>query len=137
MKPAWLISSVVLFCVTAFPAVAASIADASADLGFETRVRAQRAIERVYQSHRIDASEDLDAAVPRMVLEAKVRRFLRQSQALERHWRTPVSGFMLDRELERMVRKTLDPERLWELFAALDADGGDCYTVRLDRARQL
>ena len=49
----------------------------SFDLTFEARVRAQSAIERVFHSHRIDAAEDFETAVPREVLGARVRRFLR------------------------------------------------------------
>jgi N-acetylneuraminic acid mutarotase len=103
-------------------------------LDFEARVRAQAALERVYHSHRIDAPDDFDDAVAREVLEAKVRRFLRQSWALERRWKTTVTAQMLDRELERMTRETLDPARLWELFEALD---GDPVLVRECLARPI
>ena len=45
-------------------------------LGFEDRVEAQRAIESVYSSHQIGASLPFDEAVPRVVLETKVRAYL-------------------------------------------------------------
>ena len=94
----------------------------SFDLNFQDRVRAQAAIERVNHSHRNGTTTEFELAVPRSILEKKVRRFLRQSRALEQQWKTPVTADMLDRELARMIRDTHDADRLWELFAALDSD---------------
>ena len=91
-------------------------------LSFEDRVRAQEAIERVYYSHQIGTTRPFDEAVPQSVIEAKVRKYLQQSIALERYWQTPVTAEMLERELLRMTHGTQMPDRLQELLVALDGD---------------
>ena len=50
----------------------------------------QKEIERVYYSHQIGATKPFEEAVPRPVLEAKVRTYLKESVALEKSWSTPV-----------------------------------------------
>src|SRR5712692_5679532 len=92
------------------------------DLTIEDRVRAQEAIERVYYSHQIGATKPFDEAVPRSVLQHKVRTYLKESVALERIWRTPVTAEALRRELERIVRETRMPDRLRDLFDGLRND---------------
>lgn len=106
----------VLFAVIGFPATSAR------DLTFEERVSAQEAIERVHHSHRIGASRSFEQTVSRDLLEKKVRLYLRQSAALEKVWHTSVTADLLHRELERISRDTLMPDRLHELYAALDDD---------------
>ena len=91
-------------------------------LTFEDRVLAQEAIERVYYSHQIGATKPFDEAVPREVIEKKVRMYLKQSVALEKYWNTPITGETLLREFERMKGETRMPARLRELFATLDND---------------
>ncbi len=91
-------------------------------LSFEERVRAQEAIERVYYSHQLEVTEPFEKAVTRRVLEAKVTRALKQSAALEQVWRTPVTAPMLAAELERIAADTRFPDRLHEIYAALDND---------------
>jgi putative metal-binding protein len=83
-------------------------------LTFEERVAAQEAVERVYYRHQIGASKPFEDAVPRSVLEAKVRKYLAQSKTL--------TDAQLERELERMARGTRMPDRLSELYAALGDD---------------
>ncbi len=92
------------------------------ELTFPDRVVAQEAIERVYYSHQIGAEKPFEEAVPRQLLERKVVRYLKQSAALGEFWHTPVTAEMLERELQRMSRGTRIPDRLRELFAALDDD---------------
>lgn len=92
---------------------------AARDLSFEDRVKAQEATERVYYSHQVGVTRPFEEAVPRSLLEQKVRTYLKQSVALERFWNTPVTAEMLQAELKRMARETRMPERLRELFAAL------------------
>ncbi|MEE8412576.1 MAG: MopE-related protein [Acidobacteriota bacterium] len=101
-------------------------------LTFEERVEAQAAIERVYASHRSGTTRSFEQAVPQSVLRKKVRTYLKQTVALEQYWNTSVTAEMLERELERMTRQTLMPERLEELFAAL---GNDPVLVRECLAR--
>ena len=91
-------------------------------LTFEQRVRAQEAIERLYYDHQIGATRPFEEAIPRAVLEKKVRTFLKQSVALEAFWKTPVTGDLLRRELERMAAKSRMPERLRQLYAVLGND---------------
>ena len=107
---------------------------AARELTFEDRVRAQEAIERVYYSHQIGATKPFTEAVPRDVLERKVRTYLKQSVALERFWFTPVTSEMLEREVERMVRQSRMPERLVELGQAL---GNDEFLIRECLARPV
>ena len=103
-------------------------------LTFEERVAAQEAIERVYYSHQIGATQPFEEAVPRDVLRRKVITYLKQSAALERLWNTPVTAEMLRREAERMVRGTRMPERLRELLTAL---GNDPITIQECLARAM
>jgi len=91
-------------------------------LTFEDRVNAQEAIERVYYRHQLGTTKPFEQAVPRAVIETKVRTYLKETSALERLWSTPVTGEMLDRELRRMVGGTRMPDRLRELYAALGND---------------
>ena len=95
---------------------------ASAALDFEARVRAQEAIERSYYSHQSDATKPFEQAVPRAVLEKKVRAYLLKSAALERFWSTRITAEMLERETRRIAERTRLPGRLQELFAALEGD---------------
>ncbi|MCH7781137.1 MAG: hypothetical protein IH848_09835, partial [Acidobacteria bacterium] len=115
-----------MLVVLAVPAVRAH------ELTFEERVEAQTAIERVYASHREGTTRSFEQAVPQSVLRKKVSTYLRQTVALEQYWNTSVTAEMLDRELKRMTRQTLMPERLEELFAAL---GNDPLLVRECLAR--
>jgi len=101
-------------------------------LTFEERVNAQAAIERVYYAHQIGATQAFEAAVPRAVLESKVRKYLEQTVALDVYWKTAVSDEMLQAELERMAHGTKMPERLLELYAAL---GNDPFVIKECLAR--
>ncbi len=92
------------------------------ELTFQERVRAQEAIERVYYSHQIGATRTFEEAVPRALLETKVRTYLKQSVALEYFWKTPITAEMLRAEMARMNRQSRMPERLRELYAALNND---------------
>src|SRR5262245_22125463 len=89
------------------------------DLTFDQRVRAQEAIERVYLSHQTGNTRSFEDAVPRALLERKVRTYLKQSAALEHYWDTPITTTMLRAEVIRMQRGSRMPERLRELFTAL------------------
>ncbi|HEU5179505.1 MAG TPA: MopE-related protein [Candidatus Polarisedimenticolia bacterium] len=91
-------------------------------LTFEQRVQAQAAIERVYYTHQIGTTRPFEEAVPRSVLEKRVRTYLAETAALETQWKTPVTTEMLHRELERIAARTRMSERLRELYAALGDD---------------
>ena len=91
-------------------------------LTFEDRVRAQEAIERVRHAHQIGDTRPFEVAVPRSLLESKVRTFLKESAALENEWHGRVTAEMLREETQRMARRTRMPDRLAELHAALGND---------------
>src|SRR5258706_1435859 len=86
------------------------------------RIAAQEGIERLYYSHQLGAATPFDEAVPRDVVEAKVRDMLKKTEALERLWDTPVTSDMLRAEVDRIARATRFPERLREVYAALGND---------------
>jgi N-acetylneuraminic acid mutarotase len=81
---------------------------------FEERVRAQEAIERVYYSHQVGATKPFEEAVPRSLIENKVRTYLERTPAI-----TPAA---LRSEADRIRTHSRMPERLSELFAALGDD---------------
>ena len=91
-------------------------------LSFADRVHVQETIERLYYRHQIGATKTFDEAVPHAVIEAKVRRYLEESAALEAYWHTPITDEALQRELDRMAGATRMPERLQEIYAALRND---------------
>jgi N-acetylneuraminic acid mutarotase len=103
-------------------------------LTFEERVSAQEAIERVYFARQIGETRTFEQAMPREVLEAKVRTSLEQSAALEGQWGAPITGAMLRAETARMAGQTQMPDRLRELFAAL---GNDPFLVQEALARSV
>ena len=130
MKGLWLSTTLVWI-----GAVLGSIPHAQArDLTFEDRVKAQEAIERVYYSHQIGTTRLFEEAVPRFLLEQKVRAYLKQSAALEKFWNTAVTADMLQQEMVRMVRQTRMPERLRELYAVL---GDDPFLIQECLARPV
>src|SRR5438093_8030769 len=98
------------------------------DLTFEQRVEAQRAIERVYWSHRSWPGENpqpkpaLESVMSESVIRAKVEGYLKKSSALEQLWGRPITGDQLQAELDRMVSQTRAPETLREIFSALNED---------------
>ncbi len=119
-------------CFPAMLAVAATGLVHARDLTFEDRVAAQAAIERVYYSHQIDSRKPFEEAVPRVVLEGKVREYLQQTVALDRFWSTAITDEMLESELERMIQGSRLPARLEELFGAL---GNDRFVIKECLAR--
>src|SRR5262245_43862133 len=100
----------------------ASITALARELSFEERVDAQRAIERVYYSHQIGATRPFELAVSSQLIERKVRTYLRQSAALESFWHTSVTAAALKAEAHRISERTRMPDRLLEIYAALDGD---------------
>ena len=92
------------------------------ELTIRARIEAQRAIERVYYSHQNGATLPFDQAVPEQLLDKKVRLYLKQSAALEKLWKAPITAEALRREMERIAQDTRMPERLRELYAARGND---------------
>ncbi len=94
----------------------------AAQLDFDDRVDAEAAIVRLQQSWRSGKDPAEVEPVPRKLIEQRVRTYLKQSVAVKRFWDVSIDVPMLEAELQRIVRDTHDPERLRELFAALDHD---------------
>src|SRR5256885_145903 len=98
---------------------------AALGLTFAERVAYQTAIEDVYWRHRIwpdtnpGPKPPLGKVMSQADIEKKVTEYLRNSQALEDYWRSPISADQLQAEMERMARDTNQPEVLQELFEAL------------------
>ena len=116
MKPFSVAAALTALVVIAAPSALAR------DLTFEERVQAQEAIERVYYSHQIDTVRPFIESVPRKVLDEKVQLYLKQSVALREFWGTPITAAMLRRETARIARETAFPDRVGELYDALDND---------------
>src|SRR5437899_292509 len=115
-----------------FLVVASTGITSARDLTLEERIQAQEAFERVYYSHQEGTTKPFEEAVPRAVLERKVRTMLEQSAALEAIWNRPVTAEALQRETERIAHGTRMAERLRELYAAL---GNDAFLFQETVAR--
>src|SRR5262249_31135060 len=72
------------------------------------------------------AKPSLDQVMPQAQIEKKVEDYLRNSQALENYWQKPITPEQLQAEMDRMARRTRQPEALRELFAAL---GNNPYVI--------
>ena len=101
-------------------------------LTLKDRIKYQRAIEEVYWRHRIWPKENprpkpfLDQVMPPSAIRIKVQDYLLKSQALEVSGHRPITGAQLQAEMERMARRTKQPEVLRELWTAL---GNDPYVI--------
>jgi uncharacterized delta-60 repeat protein len=101
------------------------------ELSFDQRVEAQKAIERVYFTHRSWPTDNsvakptFEATSPHGALAARVVDYLAKS--------TELTAFDLQAEIDRMARDTRDPGLLRELFAAL---GNDPFVIAETLARQ-
>lgn len=139
MKPGILlaVAGIAFFCCAG---VLAGVSPEQRPLSFEARVRYQRAIEEVYQTHRIWPKENpnpkppLSSVMPDAAIAGKVDDYLRKSNALEVYWQRPITAQQLQEEIDRMVKQTRDPGMLRELFAALD---NDPYVIAECLARPL
>src|SRR5262245_49086408 len=98
-----------LWVLIATACVSAARPALAAELSFEERCRSQAAIERVHYSHQAGARRTFEVAVPRELIEKKVRTYLLQSAILDSFWKTPVTSEMLHREIERMTSETRLP----------------------------
>src|SRR5881396_610059 len=107
---------------------ASAAAPAIRTLMFADRVAYQRAIEKVYWRHRIwpaanaSPKPPLDKVMSQAQIEGKVEDYLRNSQALEDYWQTPITPDQLQAEMERIANHTRQPGVLREIFAALRND---------------
>src|SRR3989440_9142836 len=85
-------------------------------------------MEEVYWQHRIWPQANavpkpsLEKVMSQTQIEKKVEDYLRNSQALEDYWQTPITPDQLQAEMERIANHTKQPGMLRELFAALGND---------------
>ena len=124
--------TIAVSCLLAPTLGAATFASTARALSLEERIAAERALLKVDYSHEIGATAPFETAVPESVVAERVADALRKSVALERFWKTPVTGEMLRGEVERMARRTRWPDRLAEKFAAL---GNDAFLLQECLAR--
>jgi len=95
-------------------------------LSFDERVICQKAIEKVYYSHRTwsnpEAEPQFEEVIADNIIIEKVKDIIGKSNALEFYWQRPVTAEQLQAEIDRMAEHTKNPEMLKELFNALDND---------------
>jgi N-acetylneuraminic acid mutarotase len=100
-----------------------AIAAPAATLNLDQRIRCEAVIERVYWNHRAPAPERAFAqAVPQAVLRKRAEAVVLKTAALSHFWQMTVTPEQVQAELDRMAAQSQSPERLRELFAALDND---------------
>lgn len=102
-------------------AVASSLASART-ISTEERVAARRAVDDLYRAHQIGAGPlpSLDARTA--IAAGTIDRSLRMTAALSIAFATAVGPDALERELERMARRSRMPDRLAEIYAVLGDD---------------
>jgi hypothetical protein len=97
-------------------------------LSIDDYLACRSAVESVYWQQRIwpESNPNSKPALDEVLSEADVRamvdKTLSQSLALELYWQAPITGPMLQAELERMASESRQPAVLKSLFAALDND---------------
>ena len=129
----WMIS------VSAFGASVVAAPAQARTLTFEERVAAQRAIEAVWWNHRTWPVENrkpkprLAEVMSDAALRAKVRDYVRESNALAQRWHRPVTQEQLQAELDRMASSSRDTTLLSEIWNAL---GNDPVLIAETFARQ-
>ncbi len=114
--------------LAAGPLVADERPDPARTLTLEERIACQTALENVYWRHRIwpernpTAKPALEEVMPAAAIRAKVVDGLAESAALAALWQAPITGPMLQAEVERQARTSRDPALLSELWEALGGD---------------
>jgi N-acetylneuraminic acid mutarotase len=110
---------------SAAPAAAAPAAEA---LTLDDRLTCRTAVEEVYWAERIwpeansGPKPGLSEVVTPAGIAALVDESLAQSLALEQFWQAPITGAMLQAEVDRMAAASRQPAVLQALFATLDHD---------------
>jgi len=117
-----------LLSILGMAAVRVDASSSASPLTFDSRVKAQEAIERVYYDHRIWPKENgttkplFEELVPAETVRKKVEMYLLESSILERDWSRPLEGKQLQAEIERIGRDSRDKGTLREIFRALGDD---------------
>ena len=81
-------------------------------LSFNERVACQKAVEKVYYSHRtwnnFTRAYKFEQVMPNDVRIEKVKNIMRKSNALESFWKRPITAYQLQVEIDRMAGHTKD-----------------------------
>ncbi|MEE8412185.1 MAG: hypothetical protein V3S47_06750 [Acidobacteriota bacterium] len=121
-------SSCGVVLVVVFWLVAPAFAAKEPTRNIDQLVDCFRAVEEVRWQHRTWPESNpgpkpaLGEVLSETEIRARVQRTLRGAQALELYWNRPITGVQLQAEIDRMASETRRPERLAELWAALDND---------------
>lgn len=127
----WIIWSVLLLFVLALAPAGNSVHAANPAVPAFTmavRIECQTAVEIIYWQHRewpaVNSTPKpaLNEVLPIAAITAKVTDTARYSHALETVWHTPITGAMLQAEINRQAANTQNPAMLQELWAALGND---------------
>lgn len=95
-------------------------------LSFEERVFFQAALEKVYWRHKVmklaqeGEGKEFEAEIPLEAIVQKVEDYVRKSQLLEAYWNKPVTGQMLQDEIERLSSQPDETGLMKELFSTLN-----------------
>jgi hypothetical protein len=94
------------------------------------RIGCQTAVENSYWQHREWPAVNptpkpaLNEVMPDATIAAKVAETIRLSHALETYWHTPITGDMLQAEINRQAANSQNAAMLQALWAALDNEPG-------------
>lgn len=119
---------VMVFGFTGKAETATAVSQSLPPLTVADRVACQTSIEEVYWQYRLWPAQNpgpkptLAEVMPNATIEAKVSDTLAKSQALTEFWEQPITGQMLQAELDRMAAKTQRPEILQHIWQVLGND---------------
>jgi len=122
----WLL--IIILASGLWPGRPATTSAQQRELSTADRVACQTAIEEVYWLHREWPAVNptpkpaFSAAISPEQVAGKVDNTVRLSNALAELWQSPVTGEMLQAEMERQASATKDPQMLRQLWAALNND---------------
>src|SRR4030042_4139175 len=96
-------------------------------LTFQDRVDCSKAIERIsYKnrlwSHKTITKPSFEQAVSEDIIKSRVIDVMKKSNAMEHYWQHPITGEMLQSEIDRMAKSTRNPDMLQQIWDALNND---------------
>jgi N-acetylneuraminic acid mutarotase len=100
----------------------ASSPDPALDRDLGRLVEAMRVVDQLYFRYQTPAIGRFEDALPYQATVERARRTLRYATALENQFGIDVTPERLQLELQRIARDTRFPQRLGEIYAALDHD---------------
>lgn len=148
------VATIIFFCKAAYAfqesateystKTSVHISNYLSNLSFEERVQCQKIIEEVYWLHRIWPAQNtqpkppLDSIMSEDQIRAKVEDVIKKSNALDKHWKRPITAEQLQAEMKRMAAHTRQPAILKQIWASLNNDPyliAECFarTALVDR----